>query len=427
MRRASLIEMEKFSNKKSKFNSIIRGISDMTKNIIEDSEILKQVIKERPVGTENNEMIVNYLEKEFLNSGYAIKSMPFDCIVWKNGESKLKIGNDKISIFASPFSTQFYGEGKVVIIKSIKDLQEKNLSDKIIVLCKEIAKRQLQPKDFPFYYPDEDKKIISCLEEQNPKAIISVTGQSQMCGRSPFPMFEDGNFSIPSAYVSDDVLSQLVNCENKNTVVSITINSQNIDSKSRQIVGYKKVPKSKGKIIVCAHMDTKYNTVGALDNATGIAVLMKVMYILQEIFGEFDIDFVPFNSEEYFGVDGELNYLDYIDNQQDKIELVINIDSPCHINSKTAISCYNLSKNMESHVDSMITKYDRVVKGDEWYAGDHCAFVFRGIPCIAVASSNLFEGALEFTHTPKDTLDTVDLTLINHTAEFISEFIQRLG
>ncbi|MGO0862162.1 M28 family peptidase, partial [Clostridioides difficile] len=216
----------------------------------------------------------------------------------------MKIGNDKISIFASPFSTQFYGEGKVVIIKSIKDLQEKNLSDKIIVLCKEIAKRQLQPKDFPFYYPDEDKKIISCLEEQNPKAIISVTGQSQMCGRSPFPMFEDGNFSIPSAYVSDDVLSQLVNCENKNTVVSITINSQNIDSKSRQIVGYKKVPKSKGKIIVCAHMDTKYNTVGALDNATGIAVLMKVMYILQEIFGEFDIDFVPFNSEEYFGVDG---------------------------------------------------------------------------------------------------------------------------
>jgi len=35
-----------------------------------------------------------------------------------------------------------------------------------------------------------------------PKAIIAVTGKNPACGLDPFPMFEDGNFSVPSAYVT---------------------------------------------------------------------------------------------------------------------------------------------------------------------------------------------------------------------------------
>jgi aminopeptidase YwaD len=78
---------------------------------------------------------------------------------------------------------------------------------------------------------------------------------------------------------------------------------------------------------------------------------------------------------------------------------------------------------MSRLADRIIASHQKIVKGDEWYAGDHAPFAFRGIPCMAVTSSDLFEGALEHTHTSKDTLDTIDFGMIKSTAQFLIEVI----
>lgn len=390
---------------------------------MDNNRLLELITRERPVGTETNEEVLNYLEQEFIDAGYGVTSLPFDCVVWKDKKSKMKIGNMEFNINTSPFSKPFNGNGKAVIIEYLKDLENQNLNGEIILLCGELTERPLQPKDFPFYYPDEDKTIISLLESQKPKAIICITGKSQLSGVNPFTMFEDGNFSIPSAYMSTEMLPQLRELINRNPFISLTINSENTMAKSRQLVAQKKAFNSKEKIVVCAHMDTKYGTLGALDNATGVTVLMEIMSYLKQVAYPINIDFVPFNSEEYFGANGEVNYFEYINNNEDKILLVINIDSPCHINSQSAISYYNLNENQQSTINSMIEIHQKIVKGDQWYAGDHCAFALKGIPCLAVTSSDLFEGALEYTHTPKDTLNIIDSEMITTTAKFLSEVI----
>lgn len=41
-------------------------------------------------------------------------------------------------------------------------------------------------------------------------------------------------------------------------------------------------------------------------------------------------------------VGGEVEYLKYISSSQDKVSLVINIDSPCHAGSKIAANYINL-------------------------------------------------------------------------------------
>ena len=64
-----------------------------------------------------------------------------------------------------------------------------------------------------------------------------------------------------------------------------------------------------------------------------------------------------------------------------------------------------------------------VVHGSEWYAGDHAAFAFRGISCMALTSSDLFEGGLEHTHTMRDTLDTVDSGQVEPAADFIHQSV----
>lgn len=393
--------------------------------MISNLDFLQRVSIERPVGTKKNDMLLNYIEELFINEGYSIASLPFDCSVWEYEESVIKIGAVKLSIYASPFSKYFNGNGKVLFINSIAELREKQLKDKVLIIYGSLAQSALQPKDFPFYYPDEHKEIITLLENKKPKVIVSLTGKNQLNGMNPFPMFEDGNFLIPTAYASDNLLPRILRLIDNESTIQLEINSKNRHSKSKQLVASKKAKKSLEKIVICAHMDTKYNTIGALDNATGVAVLMKLMESLKSIETTFDIDFVPFNSEEYFGVNGQLKYFEYIIQQKSEIKLVINIDSPCHRNSKTAISYYNLEKDMMSILDNIIQNHKNIEKGDEWFAGDHCAFVFNRIPCLAVTSSDFYNGALEYTHTPLDTLDTIDSELILPTVSVLLEIIKK--
>lgn len=169
-------------------------------------------------------------------------------------------------------------------------------------------------------------------------------------------------------------------------------------------------------------MDPKYDTPGELDNAAGVAVLLEAAAGIAV--AEYDVEIVPFNSEEYYGASGELEYLGRIDGEA--ISLMINIDSPCHISSQTAVSFYNFSDDMQAAADEVIDKSCVIVKGDEWYAGDHAPFLFRGVPCMAVTSSNLIEGALEHTHTPRDTAATVDDGLVETSARFLIDVVDEL-
>ncbi len=381
--------------------------------------------QERPVGTPSNGVVLDFFEKEFYSVGYEVESLPFNCMCWEKDKSFFQINDKAFEIFPSPFSKPFEGNAEISIIRSIEDLQNLMCKDKIVILCDDIAKEPIQPKDFPFYYPDEHKNLITLLEKQSPKAIICATGKHPLCGLNPFPMFEDGNFMIPSAYMSKVLLKNCKQLDLPASVYKLSIKSKNSSVCSRQIIAVKKAQKQAiGKIIVCAHMDSKYNTPGAIDNAAGVTVVMNIMKGLNQFSCDYNIDFVLFNSEEYFGVNGQLEYLGYIKSRQDNISLVINLDSPCHINSKTAISLYNASERITAIIQSQLTTRGKIIEGDQWYAGDHAMFVSQGIPCIAVTSSNLFETVLGLTHTQSDTTNNISIDLVKDTSEFLIELIQ---
>jgi len=388
-------------------------------------ELMETITKERPVGTHVNNVITDYLEKQLSDMGFNINSLPFECTSWEKGQSTLKIDEQLIEVISSPFSEPFDGNGKLMIIKSLEELKNIDCAGYILILSGIIAQSSLQPKNYPFYYPEEHKKIISLLEQKKPKAIIAATGRHPMCGMEPFPLFEDGNFMIASAYMSEQLLSQIEVAAKLQKTAHLFIQSHKKIANSRQLVASKKAKKSVGKIILCAHMDTKYNTSGALDNAVGVAALMEIARGLKT--GAYDIDVVPLNGEEYYGATGELEYLKYLGSRQDKIVLAINIDSPCHIGAKTAVSFYNLDQSTAKTAEWFMTINENIIKGQEWYAGDHAAFAFKGIPCLAVTSSDLFSGAMEHTHTSKDTLDTVNLGMVKYTVRYVIDCISALS
>ncbi|HHV28127.1 M28 family metallopeptidase [Acetivibrio mesophilus] len=384
---------------------------------------LRSITQERPVGTSANNTVLDLIENEIYNLGYQIVFLPFSCLVWERDTSALRIDDISYEVFAGPFSNAFEGTAKIMVFDSLNALKKANCKNNIIILTGDIASEPLQPKNYPFFYPEEHESFITLLEEKNPKAIITATGKYSTNYPEPFPLFEDGNFLIPCAYISNTFIKELKQLEHQD--VSLTLNSKNILVNTKQIIASKQSHKqSKGKIVICAHMDTKYNTPGALDNGTGVAVLIQIMHKLKDLICDYDIDYVFFNSEEYFGATGELEYLEYIKHRQDKIQLVINIDSPCHFKSKTAISSYNANEKLIYVLESQVLNFDEIIIGEEWYSGNHTMFVFDGIPCIAVTSSNLFDTVSTLAHTPMDTLDHVSPHLITSTADFLAEFVK---
>lgn len=383
-------------------------------------DIMKNILKERPVGSKNNMNILLYLENLTVKMGYDIKKLPFICTTWETDESCLTLNDRRIKIQASPFSQPFEGFGRLVFAKSIEELEKADCQNCILVVGGELVATPLQPKEYPFYYPDEHRHLIELFERKQPAAIIAATGKHALCGLQPFPLFEDGNFLIPSAYVPESMFEEL-QLNDKDGMAWVSIQSKNIHQNSYQLVAQKRNKSNHGKIIICAHMDTKYHTQGALDNAVGVAVLICAAARLAG--ANYDIDIVPFNSEEYYEASGEVEYLKYISSSQDRVSLVINIDSPCHTGSKIAVSLYNFDDSAKEVVDRLMQTQNEVVYGPEWYAGDHAAFAFRGIPCMVLTSSDLFEGGLDHTHTMRDTLDTVDLSQIELAVNYITKIV----
>ncbi len=67
-----------------------------------------------------------------------------------------------------------------------------------------------------------------------------------------------------------------------------------------------------------------------------------------------------------------------------------------------------------------------MTRGEEWYASDHATFAMRGIPAIAIASSELMGETIRLTHTPHDTPDKVGMEVVEGMIDFITEVVKRL-
>ena len=382
--------------------------------------LLTKIAKPRPVGTVQNQEITDYIGSYLESLGYETRKVPFGCKVWESKESFLVIDGNKLTLQVCPFSEPFAGTGRATVARNLEELELAECEDRILFLTEDLAQESLQPKDYPFYYPDEHKAIIDCLEAKKPSAIIAVTGGTCMSGLKPFPVIEDGNFHIPIACLDKELFSGI-----KDKVLEkemeLSIVSKNCPATAYQLIASKKVANPKGTIVICAHMDSKYNTDGALDNASGVAAMLYAAKGIET--DRYNIDIVPFNSEEYYDPQGELIYLEDLRKSEKEVSLLINIDTVAHVGSKVAVASVNFNEKEQLELDNIMNSCTNIVSGQPWYAGDHAVFAFAGTKCVIISASDLFEGCLSYTHCPKDTIDLVDEELIENAADYICKLV----
>jgi aminopeptidase YwaD len=388
---------------------------------------LCNVIKERPVGSVGNREAAAFIKQEIAILGWETETPKFEALDWYDGGAVLGAGSETFDVLASPYSLGYSGEAELVSVTNVDELSDVDADGNILFLHGKIAAEQLMPKNFVFYNPDEHKEIITLLEQSGARAIICATGRNAALagGVYPFPLIEDGDFDIPSVYMTEEEGKKLFPFAGKK--VMLKSNSRRIKAKGRNVIG-RKGKLTSDKIVVTAHMDAKIGTPGAIDNATGVIVLLLLARLLQNYSGNLQIELVAFNGEDYYSVPGQMNYITTNQDSFDQIMLNINIDGSGYKDCPSVLSFYGLPSTIESKAREVLALSKGVIEGPQWSQGDHSIFIQYGRPAIA-ATSQWFVDNIDsqtITHTPEDKPEIVDCQKLVALAETINSFIRKL-
>ena len=378
-------------------------------------------IPERCVGSDGNRAATRFFEQEIASFGWETETQEFDAMDWEDGGANLRCGEADFEVLVSPYSLGCEVDAQLVSASSVEELAGLSMEGRILFLHGEIAKEQLMPKNFVFYNPEEHQRIISLLEKGKPAAIVCATGRNAALagGVYPFPLIEDGDFDIPSVYMTEEEGLRLL--PRVGGAARLRSSSKRIPGTGENVIA-RKGGSSSGRVVVTAHIDAKKGTPGAIDNATGVVVLLLFAKLLENYEGDRQIEIAAFNGEDYYAVPGQMLYLRENQNRFDEILLNINIDGAGYREGKSAFSFYGLSEEMKSDALAVMSKFDGITEGVPWVQGDHSLFIQNGRPAIAVSSewftSNV--DSQEITHTPKDNLEIVDARKVVEIAEALS-------
>ena len=382
-------------------------------------------IPDRSVGNPGNRAASRYFEDVTASLGWATGLQEFEAMDWINGGASLRCGEVNFQVFVSPYSLGCEVEETLVCIASLDQLEKAEFTGKLVLLHGEIAREQLMPKGFVFYNPEEHQRIISLLERGAPGGIICATGRNASLagGVYPFPLIEDGDFDIPSVYMTEEEGRRFLQFAGKPAALKSV--SLRVPGAGCNVIACKGSDPNR-RIVVTAHIDAKKGTPGAMDNASGVVILLLLAELLKDYQGNQTIELVALNGEDYYAVPGQMRYIQQNQDRFHEISLNINIDGAGYKEGPSAFSFYNLPDQMLQKIKAVMSKFDGITEGSQWVQGDHSIFIQYGCPAVAVSSHWFTEhiDSQEITHTPRDHVDLIDCKKLVEIAQALELFIR---
>ncbi|MBP1672639.1 MAG: hypothetical protein H6Q25_454 [Bacteroidetes bacterium] len=388
---------------------------------------LCNILQERRVGGDGNRKATTYFKHFVEQQGWLVEETELDVIDWRTAGAQLICDQESFDVESSPYSLGCDVKGELIAINTLEQMKERSIDGKIVFLYGEIAAEQISPKNFVFYNPEHHQELVATLENGNPLALVCATEHNSAVagGVYPFPLFEDGDFDIPSVFMKDTEGEKLLHCDGK--IVTLISKAKRIPSKAFNIVA-RKGDTTAPKMVISAHIDAKIGTPGAIDNATGVSVLLLLSELLKDYSGKYLIELVAFNGEDYYSVPGQMKYIEQHQGDFEQVLLNINIDGAGYHTGGSAFSPFDLPEPMQTTLDEVIKNQDHIELGAPWVQGDHSIFVQFGRPAIAVTSSWFIENmeCQEITHTPKDHPGIVNFERLSEISKVIQNFLLKI-
>ncbi|WP_270182273.1 DUF4910 domain-containing protein [Alkalihalobacillus sp. CinArs1] len=371
----------------------------------------------RPVGSEANHEASHYIEEVLRNAEINVDIQEFEVPNWRLNEAFIEVDGYRLEALANGFSESVEVSGSIVSFCTIEELSaSQNLQGKIALLYGELSKENYVPKGFTIYNPEHHQRVIQLLEEKNPSAILFVRMEKEINQ----PLINDWDFFIPSLTVSPEVGLTIKNSPSTSSVKCV-IKSRRKEGKTKNIIG-----KINGygteKIILTAHYDTVFNTDGAFDNASGVAVVLS---LAEELSKRSDwhtsFEFIFFSSEEFLGLGDEI-YLKAYRNDLPQALVAMNFDGIGQSLGTNNVTLMSGSNEFESYVKAIKGKFPAVQWTAPWYESNHYTFFSNGVPSIPFSNC----GVLNLLHTVDDTIKWISKDKLTEVFSLANEIIKSL-
>jgi len=382
-------------------------------------------IDSRRVGSAGNRQATTLFASAAAACGFAVEQPVFDCMDWVGEGVDLTVDGAAFDALASPYSLGCRVHAPLAVVSTVEELAQAEVAGQVLLLHGALAQEQLMPKNFTFYNPDHHQRIVALLEAKRPAAIIAATGRNpELAGAVyPFPLIEDGDFDIPSVYMTDvegERLAALAGQE-----VSLVSRARRIASTGCNVIARRGDPLR--RVVFFAHIDAKPGTAGAIDNASGVVILLLLAELLAGYEGNLGVEIVALNGEDYYAASGEMQWLGMNQGRMDQILLGVNMDGVGFRLGKTAFSLYGCPAEIEQAIRDELAPRDGMVEGEPWYQSDHSLFVFNGVPALAFTSDHFAELWTEIAHTTRDVPEVVDPARLAAVAEALHDLLLRLN
>ncbi|MBO6640238.1 MAG: M28 family peptidase [Roseitalea sp.] len=328
-------------------------------------------IHDRCVGSENNQAATTGFETQLEDNGWSTETRRFYAVDRQGGDARLEARDGTaFEVRASPYSPGCTATGRLKAVSTIEGLEKADAVGALLLLHGDVAREPLMPKNFPFFAVEDHQRIIAGLEGSGAAAIITTTAPGSVTagGAYPAPMIEDGDFNMPSVYMTQKEGECLLRFNGRQ--LTLNSNCRRIQSKAANIVGRINEGAAK-RIVIAAHIDAKKDVPGALDNGTGVATLLLLSSLLTDYAGDFCIELVALNGEDRYAVPGQLARVTANRGGFDTVALNINIDGVGYIDGDTAYSFFNLPDDMKELASARLLGTPGTVEGIQWPQGDH--------------------------------------------------------
>jgi hypothetical protein len=181
------------------------------------------------------------------------------------------------------------------------------------------------------------------------------------------------------------------------------------------------------EIVVCAHHDSQYNTVGANDNASGVAGVVELAKALVERKSAKTIKFITFDGEEFFGLGSRF----YVRRRKELGDLkkVVGVVCLDIIGGGTNFGSWASPEALRNEVTDIAEESD-ITKRYPWWemldyksfpASDHSRFSLEEIPSVM-----LFFWPQKEYHLAEDLPDRIENKCIDGVVSIASRIVQRL-
>jgi len=370
-------------------------MSFSNQSLIKHIRKLSQVIGARPGGTPANHEAANYIENTFQSLGLSVERQTFAMPHWEDLGVSLTYDNKPLEAAANAFSPACDVTANFVPVCSVAELESAKVTGKIALLYGDLTRDPISPKSW-FLKSNRDEQIIRLLETKKPSAIVAIQAKAGMLDR----LIEDWEFKIPSVSMPAKTGKRLL--QQPAATLHLQINSTSTDSTTCNLVARKK-GKRQETIAIMAHYDTKFDTPGASDNASGIAILLTLAEQLCKVETECGLEFIAFANEEYMPV-GDDEYLKRRNQDLSDILAAINFDGVGQLLGTTSITNIACSKKFQDETSRLAKNYPGIIQVEPWPESNHSTFSFRGIPCIAYTST----GRVFQAHLRTDTVDWIN-------------------